>query len=368
MTNSILYLFLNLFNECKRLIYIFIFITVLILSLAYYMFYNKNIEITSEMEVYPITKIDTLYLDKYLLDLNNFFFQSTNADILLKGNNILKDFHPDTIIELVWQNLRGVNIKQVINQSGLLQKYSNKVQDQYLSLIVNSFVANSVAISHDKKQYNIIIKSYNEGDTKIILDAIFKEAENLSKIQINEIFYFYTDFLNDKLEEEIQIAQNKINITKILEKTINNNLVFEQKENKENFNLNLDGQDHIFLNHNTSLANTLGLRVNLKGEMQEKLGEVPNYLSDLIKGSIVLENELNIIKNKKNKTGMLLKSLNIDQINNKIQSMRMISYSVNSISAIYAYNKNVVMIISFFISVMTYVLICLISLAYREKI
>lgn len=368
MNNSILYLFLNLFNECKRLIYIFIFITVLILSLAYYMFYNKNIEITSEMEVYPTTKIDTLYLDKYLFDLNNFFSQSTNADFLLNNKDIFfEDFHPDTIIELFWQNLRSVDIKQVINQSGFLQKYSNEVQDQYLSLIVNSFVAKSVAISHDKKQYNIIVKSFNEGDTKIILDAIFKEAENLSKIQINEIFNFYFEFLNEKLEEEIQIAENKINNTKILEKTIKNNLLFEQTENKENFNLNLDGQDYI-LNHNTSLANTLGLRVTLKGETQNKSGEIPNYLSDLVKGSIVLENELNIIKNKKNKTGMLFKSLNIDQINNKIQSMRMISYSVNSISATYAYNKNVVMIISFFISFMTYVLICLISLAYREKI
>lgn len=367
MTNSILQLFLNLYIELKRLIYIFIIIAVLILSLAYYMFYDKNIEITSEMQVYPITKIDTVYLDKYLLDLNNFFNKSTNANIL-KGNNILQDFHPDTIIELVWQNLRNVNIKQVINQSGFLQKYSNEVQDQYLSLIVNSFVANSVAISHDKTQYNIFVKSFNEGDTKIILDAIFKEAENLSKIQITEIFNFYSDFLNNKLKEEIQIAENKIKITKIVEKTINNNLVFEEKENKENFNLNLDGKDYILLNPNTSLANTLGLRVTLKGTFSEKMGEVPNYLSDLIKGSLVLENELNIIKNKKNKTGILLKNLNLDQINNKIQSMRMVSYSVNSISAIYAYNKNVVMIISFFISVMTYVLICLISLAYREKI
>ena len=165
---------------------------------------------------------------------------------------------------------------------------------------------------------------------------------------------------------ELQLAENRLKIIKILENSFSNNILLEKSKAEEQYILNYDEQDYVLLKKSeTPLANSLGFDLNLS-HLNEN-DSIMNYL-DLLVGSEALENKLNIIKNKNNRTGMLLKNFNLDQINNKIQTMRMISYSVNSISTIYAYNKNVVMIISFFISVMTYVLICLISLAYREKI
>ena len=359
-------LFSSLFNELKRLFYVFLIISVSILSLAYYTYYDTNIELSSEMEVYPITKVDTLFLDKYLLDLNKILNKpvSISADIT---SNILKDFHPNTIIELVWQNLREVNIKQLMSQTGIMQNYSSEIQDEYLSIIENSFVANIEEVSHDSMKYYVNVKSFNEKDTKIILDTIFAEAENLSKIQISEIFNFYNDYINEMYLEELQLAENRLEIIKNLENSFSNNLLFEKSKAEEKYILNYDEQDYVLLKKSeTSLANSLGLVFNLNG--YHKNDSIPNYFIDLLAGSAALENELNIIKNKKNKTGMLLKNFNLDQINNKIQSMRMISYNTNSIFQKYSYNKNVVMIISVFISILAYILICLISLAYREKI